>query len=299
MFEEDTSPPPVHDPTSASRTAVIWLAVALVAIAVAGFFWVRQQNQALTQQIAGLNAQTQKQSDELSGLQQKLHISSSELERLASVANETRQNVSQAQQQLASTQRQAATLAQQQQQTAQQISAVQQDTGSKLGAINGALTGVKGNVETNTTDIAKTKADLEATQANLKRTIGDLGVQSGLIATTRDELDALKRQGARAYFEFTLNKHDKQPTRVGAISLKLKNVDTKHARYTLDVYADDARIEKKDKNLNEPVQFLVGSKRALNELVVYQMDKNTVTGYVSAPKFADASAAPAVKNPTR
>lgn len=299
MFEEDTSPQPVPNPSSVGRTAVVWLALAIVAVAAGGFFWVRQQNQAFTAQIAALRQQTQKQADDLSGLQQKLHISNSELERLSSVAAETRQNVSQAQQQLASTQRQAATLAQQQQQTVQQIAAVQQDTGSKLGAINGALTGVKGNVETNTTDIAKTKADLDATRAQLKSTIGDLGVQSGLIATTRDELEALKRQGARAYFEFTLNKHDKQPTRVGAISLKLKKVDTKHARYTLDVYADDARIEKKDKNLNEPVQFLVGSKRALNELVVYQMDKNTVTGYVSAPKFADAAAAPAVKNPNR
>jgi chromosome segregation ATPase len=299
MFEEDTSPQPVPNPSSVSRTAVVWLALAIVAVAAGGFFWVRQQNQAFTAQIAALHQQTQKQADDLSGLQQKLHISNSELERLSSVAAETRQNVSQAQQQLASTQRQAATLAQQQQQTVQQIAAVQQDTGSKLGAINGALTGVKGNVETNTTDIAKTKADLDATRAQLKSTIGDLGVQSGLIATTRDELEALKRQGARAYFEFTLNKHDKQPTRVGAISLQLKKVDTKHARYTLDVYADDARIEKKDKNLNEPVQFLVGSKRALNELVVYQMDKNTVTGYVSAPKFADAAAAPAVKNPNR
>lgn len=287
MFEEDTSPQPPPK-AGVGRTAVIVLALCLAAVAGGGYFWVNQLNHSLSQQVADLQAQGKQQAADLAVLQRRLHISDSELQELSSTASAVQQRVSQAQAQLTAAQRQQAALAQQQQAAENELNSVKQDTGQKLGAINSQITGVQGDVSTNKTDIAKTQADLEATKAKLTSAIGDLGVQSGLIATTRDQLDALEKQGARAIYEFKLTK-TKQPERVGPLSLQLKKVDVKHARYTMDVWADDARIEKKDKNLDEPVQFLLGSKHALTEIVVYQMDKNTIVGYVSAPKYPEAA----------
>ena len=43
-------------------------------------------------------------------------------------------------------------------------------------------------------------------QGELQSTIGDLGVQSGLMANTRDDLEVLKHKGDRNYYEFTLIK---------------------------------------------------------------------------------------------
>ena len=81
-----------------------------------------------------------------------------------------------------------------------------------------------------------------------------MGVQSGLIATNGSELAALKLRGERNYFEFKLGK-TKQPQRVGDITLLLKKTDPKKNKYTVEVMADDKLTEKKDRNINEPVQF--------------------------------------------
>ncbi|HEY7837301.1 MAG TPA: hypothetical protein VIC54_01760 [Terriglobales bacterium] len=288
MFEEDTSPPPPA-PAGVGRTAIVILALVIAALAVGGYFWANQQNQKLAQQVAALQDQAKTQAADVHVLQDRLHISAAELARLSSTAADVQSKVSQTQAQLSSTQKQTLTLAQQQQAAASELASVKQDTGAKIGAITGQITGVQGAVSTNHQQITQTQADLEATKAQLKSAIGDLGVQSGLIATTRDQLDVLEKSGQRAFYEFKLTK-TKQPVRVGPIELQLKKVDTKHERYTVDVYADDARIEKKDKTLNEPVQFLVGSNHALNEMVVYQLDKNTIVGYVSAPKYPAAAA---------
>lgn len=285
MFEEDTSPPPPPPaPAGVGRTAIVILALVIAALAVGGYFWANQQNQKLAQQVAALQDQAKTQAADVQVLQDRLHISAAELARLSSTAADVQSKVSQTQAQLSSTQKQTLTLAQQQQAAATEIASVKQDTGAKIGAITGQITGVKGDVSSNKQDIAKTQADLAQTQAQLKSAVGDLGVQSGLIATTRGELDTLEKSGQRAYFEFKLGK-TKQPVKVGNIQLQLKKVDRKHSKYTLEVYADDAKVEKKDKTLNEPVQFLLGSNHALNEIVVYQMDKNTITGYLSSPKY--------------
>lgn len=288
MFEEDTSPQPPAAP-GLSRGVGIALAVVIAAVAIAGFVWVNSLNQKLTTQVAALQATTEKQSSDLNALQARLHMSAAELERLSSTATAVQHSVIQTQAQLDATRKQTQTLSQQQQQSASELAAVKQDTGTQLGAINGQITGVKGDVSSNKQDITKTQADLEATKAQLKSAVGDLGVQSGLIATTRGELDTLEKSGMRSFFEFKLAK-TKSPVKVGPIQLQLKKIDAKHGKYTVVVYADDTAIEKKDKTLNEPVQFLVGSNHALNEMVVYQMDKNTIVGYISAPKYPAAAA---------
>lgn len=141
----------------------------------------------------------------------------------------------------------------------------------------------KEQIEGVRTDVATTRSDLEATKQKLERTIGDLGVQSGLIAHTRDDLEILKHRGDRNYYEFTLRK-GKQSTRVSAVNLQLKRANPKKGKYTLNVIADDRTIEKKDRTLFEPLQFYTGRDRQLYEVVVFTVDKNKVSGYLSAPK---------------
>ena len=100
-----------------------------------------------------------------------------------------------------------------------QIGQVQQEANTKIGLVSTDLTGAKG-------DIDATKKDLEATKAKLTSTVGDLGVQSGLIARNQEELDQLKRQGERNIFELHLAK-SKTPTRVGPIQVTLTKTDPK------------------------------------------------------------------------
>ena len=112
---------------------------------------------------------------------------------------------------------------------------------------------------------------------------------SSLIARNRDELEVLKHKGDRNYYEFTLVKGQKKP--VGTVSLELKKTDAKKSKFTLVVYSDDKQYEKKDRNLNEPLQFYAGKDPVLFEIVVNTVSaKNTVTGYLSAPKGAPAPA---------
>jgi septal ring factor EnvC (AmiA/AmiB activator) len=162
----------------------------------------------------------------------------------------------------------------------------------KIGAVSNDVAGVKTDVGGVKTDVASTKSDLENTKSQLQRVVGDAGVMSGLIATNHGELEELKHKGDRNYYEFTLQK-GQQPTLLSTIKIQLKKVDEKHSRYTLNVSADDRNIEKKDKNLDEPIQFYTGKTPVLFEIVVNNIEKNKVAGYLSTPKGApQAMAAP-------
>ena len=168
-----------------------------------------------------------------------------------------------------STSIQTARLAREQKATEQKVGAVQTDVG-----------GVK-------TDVASTQADLAATKTQLTRVIGDAGVMSGLIATNHDQLEELKHRGDRNYYEFTLHK-GAPAQNVGTIKLALRKVNEKHSKFTLNVSSDDRTVEKKDRNLDEPIQFYSGKSPVLFEVVVNGITKNTVTGYLSTPKNAPA-----------
>jgi hypothetical protein len=119
---------------------------------------------------------------------------------------------------------------------------------------------------------------------------GDMGMQSGLIARNHDELELLKHKGDRNYYEFTLNKGEKKP--VGTVTLELKKTDAKKNKLTLNIYSDDKKFEKKDKNVNEPLQFYSGKTPMLFELVVNSINsKNQITGYLATPKNAPSPTA--------
>ena len=171
-----------------------------------------------------------------------------------------------------------------------QLEREQAATSKQIGAVSSDVASVKTDVGGVKTDVAATKTDLESTKSQLQRVVGDAGVMSGLIATNHGELEVLKHKGDRNYFEFTLQKGAK-PTLLSTVKLQLKKVDEKHSRYTMDVSADDKNIQKKDKNLDEPVQFYTGKDPVLFELVVNVIEKNRVSGYLSAPKSAPQPAA--------
>jgi phage shock protein A len=155
----------------------------------------------------------------------------------------------------------------------------------QISQVSGQVANVQTDVGGVKTDVASTKAELAATQAKLQSTIGDLGLQSGLIAHTRDDLEALKHKGDRNYYEFTLVK-GASPQPVSTVSLQLKKTDAKKGKFTLNVTSDDKTIEKKDRNVAEPIQFYSGRDHLLYELVIWTVDKNKAVGYISTPKGA-------------
>ena len=133
------------------------------------------------------------------------------------------------------------------------------------------------------TEIAATRTDLESTKVKLDRAVGDLTGQSSLIARTREDLEELRHRGDRNYYEFSLSKGERA-TQLSTIALQLKKADAKKGKFTLNVIADDRVIEKKDRGVAEPLQFYTGRNRQLYEVVVFTVDKNKVTGYLSTPK---------------
>lgn len=137
-------------------------------------------------------------------------------------------------------------------------------------------------------DIAATRADLESAKVKLDRATGDLNGQSTLIARTREDLEELRHRGDRNYYEFTLYKGE-QPTRLSTVALQLKKADARKNKFTLNVIADDRIIEKKDRGAAEPLQFYTGRNRLLYELVIFTVEKNKVTGYLSTPKSSDVA----------
>ena len=167
------------------------------------------------------------------------------------------------------------------------LESAQQQTAQQVTAVSSEVSNVKTDVGGVKTDVAKTQSDLASAIAQLTSMRGDLNGHSSLIARNHDELETLKHKGDRTYYEFTLTKGQKKP--VGTVSLELKKSDAKKSKFTLVVYSDDKSYEKKDRNLNEPLQFYSGKEPQLFEIVVNSVSaKNTVTGYLATPKNAPA-----------
>jgi predicted nucleic acid-binding Zn-ribbon protein len=163
-------------------------------------------------------------------------------------------------------------------QTTARLATAQQQTQGQVAAVQTDVGGVK-------TDVAKTQSDLAETNNQLTSMKGDLNGHSTLIARNGTELEILKHKGDRNYYQFTLVRGVKQE--VGTVSLVLNRADSKRSKYTITVFSDDKQYQKKDKSLNEPLQFYSGKDPMLFEIVVNNVSaKNTVTGYLSSPKGA-------------
>jgi len=264
-----------------------FLAMVVVALlaAIGGLIWSYTLSTRLTKSEAALTnaqAQNEKLSAALDQTNAELKVETQELGKSLGLTQkqlETR----------------AADLVRQQQATARKLESEQKAASEaatqQIGAVSSQVSSVQTDVGGVKTDVAATKTELKNAEAQMQSMKGDLGVQSGLIATNHNELEILKHKGDRNYYEFTLNKQ-KNPQPVSTVSLVLKKTDPKKNQYTLVVVADDKQIEKKNKDTNEPVQFYTGKDNMLFELVVNTVNKNQVIGYISTPKNAPAPVTP-------
>jgi hypothetical protein len=156
------------------------------------------------------------------------------------------------------------------------ISQVKEASDSKISAVGTEVSSVK-------TDLGTTKTELEKTVADLKRATGDIDGHSTLIATNAKELAALRTLGERNYVDFTVTK-SKTSSKVSDVQILLKKADIKKHTYTIELTVDDAAVEKKDKVMNEPVQFMTSKSKQPYELVVNKVTKDTIAGYLAIPK---------------
>jgi multidrug efflux pump subunit AcrA (membrane-fusion protein) len=274
MSEETTS---VVESAPAYSGALLGAIAVAVLAALGGLVWSYTLSNRITHQEAALaeaNQQNAKLDAELRETNARLRVATEELGK--SVGLTQKQLDARASELVAREAADNKRLEAAEKQTAQQVTAVQSDVST-----------VKTDVGGVRTDLGKTQSDLATAVAQLTSMKGDLDSHSTLIARNRDELEVLKHKGDRNYYEFTLTKGQRKP--VGTVSLELKKADQKKSRFTLDVYADDKTYDKKDRNVNEPLQFYAGKDPALYEIVVNSVGaKNTVSGYLSTPKGAPA-----------
>ena len=274
MYEEDTSPTPAPETGSGSKPIVRYILAAVAVIYVLGsLYFIYDSQSRITKLEADAKAAAESVATHNAAIMKKLGMTEANLQQ---ATEELQSKLGQTQKEVVS---KTAQLAKQQQVSEERL---REESQKNIGAVATEVGGVKTDVAGAKTDIASTRADLEATKAKLQSAIGDLGVQSGLIAHTRDELDYLKHRGDRNIFEFTLKKNEKKP--VSTISLELKKVDAKKGKFNINVIADDRTIEKKDRTIMEPLQFYTGRDRSLYEVVVMSADKNSISGYLSTPK---------------
>lgn len=276
-----------YENSGTPRWIAVLFGVLFVALAAMGFFGYTAQsrmsqemvkseeaNKLLAQRLDQANASLADLKGHIEVTEGKLGMTTAELAKAKSRAESIRKEQVAADQKLST-----------------QLAAAQKENEEKLGAVSTDLGGAK-------KDIESTRNDLEATKGKLDRATGDMGVMSGLIARNHDDLEDLKRRGERNYYEFTIPK-SKNAQRVGPVQIALNKVDQKKSKYTMTVYADDKSIEKKDKTAGEPVQFYMKgtSRMSPYELVVFDVGKNQITGYLSTPKDQGASAPAAAAAP--
>jgi predicted nucleic acid-binding Zn-ribbon protein len=228
----------------------------------------QEQNKVLSAQLEQANSRLADLKGHLEVTEQKVGMTRSELAQARSRSESIRKEQQASDQKLTT-----------------QLSQVKQESEEKILSVATEVGGAK-------KDIESTRTDLEATKGKLERATGDMGVMSGLIAHNRDDLEELRRRGDRNYYEFTVQK-SKTPQRVGPVQMALNKADQKKSRYTVTVFADDRSIEKKDKTAGEPVQFYMrgATRMAPYEIVVFDVGKNQIKGYLSAPK--DSGGGPA------
>ena len=278
-----------YENTGTPRWIAVLFGVMFVALAAMGFFGYTSQ--------ARLSQELAKAEDQNKTLSAELQQANSRMADLKGIVEVTQQKVGMTQSELAQARSRAEVIRKDQiasdQKLSTQLAAAQKESAEKIGAVATDLGGAK-------KDIESTRNDLEATKGKLDRAQGDMGVMSGLIARNHDDLEDLKRRGDRNYYEFTVPK-TKTPQRVGPVQVSLNKVDQKKSKYTITVMVDDRSIEKKDKTAGEPVQFYVKGSRGASpyEIVVFDVGKNQITGYLSTPKEAGAggTAAPAAAAP--
>lgn len=139
---------------------------------------------------------------------------------------------------------------------------------------------VKAQLAAHQQEIDSTKQELASSRTELQ----------GSIARTHDELVVLERKGQRNYYEFDIDK-SKQFQHQGPVGLRLRKANTKNQYADLELMVDDVKLTKKHVNLLEPVTFYAAENGQPVELVINNITKNHIRGYVSEPKYKAAELA--------
>jgi hypothetical protein len=265
----------------------------------AGFsFFQYSQVGDLRQELSADKAQTAAIRNQLAEENTALSGSVSELQsQLSSTEQQTTQSIAKAQD---AARRHAEAVAGKMQSTIEQKESERQDAintelaGVKNAAADSAnqistkIDGVGASVDSVKSDLASTRAVVDKTATDLQRATGDLGLMSGLIATNGKEIQELRALGDRNIYEFTITKKSGLQ-KVGDVEIRLSKSDEKHGRYTIAVMSNDKLVEKKDKTTNEPVQFYsANGGRTPDEVVVNEVGKDMIKGYLATPRIATA-----------
>src|SRR5438046_1888086 len=267
-----------YESSGTPRWIAVLFGLVIAALAVVVYFGYSTQ--------ARLSQDLGRQQEQNRILSAQLDQANSRIADLKSQVEITTQRMGLTQAELAKAKSRAEDIRKEQQASDQELTSQIKASQEQIGAVATEVGGAK-------KDIEATKTDLEATKGKLERSLGDMNVMSGLIARNKDDLEDLRRRGDRNYYEFTLQR-SKNAQRVGPVQMSLNRTDPKKAKYTVTVIADDKTIEKRDKTSGEPVQFYVkgSSHMAPYEIVVFDVGKNQITGYLATPKEAAAAAPP-------
>jgi predicted nucleic acid-binding Zn-ribbon protein len=282
---------------SEQQPLILWIAMgALLAINLALGIVAARQNLRINELSAKLDTTIAAQGETVQKLSQTVEVATAELHgNVQQAAN----RIAKTEAEFQRTQQSLSAQAKQRKETEEKLASqlgelreVQTATQGTLGSLSTDFSGVKQEVSLTKEEISTARTEL---QRELQRMIGDMGVQSDLIAHNSTELAELKQLGAREYIEFDLRRA-KNPARFGPMSLHLRKTDVKRQKYTLHLIADDRTIEKKDKTANEPVQFYQDGYRQPTEIVVNQVYKDRIVGYVSVPKQREDRGAQSAAN---
>jgi hypothetical protein len=180
-------------------------------------------------------------------------------------------------------------------QAKQEASQIREDNATKIAAMD---TAVKTELATKATteqvsqvsgEVNVVRTDLDTTKKDLQMARSELGT---LIARNHEEIDTLRRLGERDYVEFSIEGRGK-PQKVGNVTVELRGTNPKRNLYTVAMVVGDTRVERKNRVINEPIFFYTrGTKQPL-ELVVNQVAKDKIAGYLSIPKANQGASAPA------
>ncbi|HYB62366.1 MAG TPA: hypothetical protein VEH50_12920 [Methylomirabilota bacterium] len=163
-----------------------------------------------------------------------------------------------------------------------QVRQTRDDYNKQLNQVNTELKtkANQGDVDTLNTNVNGVKTDLEATKTSLASTRDQFGT---LIARNHEEVEQLRRQGERDYYEFTLTSKGAKQT-LGGLQIELRSTNVKHNAYSVTLVVDDKRLDKNNRSLGEPIYFITQGARTPLELVVNQIGKDRISGYLSVPK---------------
>jgi hypothetical protein len=175
-----------------------------------------------------------------------------------------------------------------------QLAALKQETSAKLRDATAKLQNTSARLQTTDVKLDKTNAkldrvstDVDRNTADLKRVAGNVSAIAIRPPATVKRTVPVREPQERTVLEFDLLK-TKVPTRVGEIQIAIRSADPKKNLYTMDVYAGDSTIQVREAAVNERVQMYMPGGQIPYEIVVRQVRKDEVLGYVAAPQSIDA-----------